>query len=327
MNPLRNSSRVVKLPSERGAALVFFSMVLVLIVTVVAFVLDLGRTYSEKRRIQYATDAAALAGASYVGKSTGTSVSSSAYAAAAANGVKNSEVLSIECGRWIRGSDCTQQSCRVFRSCASGACTDCVDSHANAVRVQSRRDVGMSLAHLVGVTATHPRVESIAMVQPASSERCIKPFGIEAAVIGNKSVGQTFIVGKNAPGNWGKLSIGGVNYSSGSNFSDAILSDVGACGDDVGIGRQVPVATGNGGSIRNVFSDAIQQGKNTNWFLAVISPTGNGNGNVTILEFVTVTLISQTGSGNNWQATMRVDGRSSSPPSPPNSDADRFLVQ
>ena len=323
---MKATSEVSK-SGQQGAVLVFFSMVLILIIGVIAFVVDLGRTYSEKRKLQYAADAAALAGVSHVGGASGSTVSASAIAAANANGVTVAELLSIECGRWINGNDCTQQSCRVFRSCASGACTDCLDSQANAVRVQSRRDVGMTLARVVGVQSTYPRVESVAMIEPASDERCIKPMGIEASVIGDTAPGDTFIIGKNAPGNWGKLSIGGVNYSSGNNFEDAILSDVGACGDDVGIGSQIPVATGSGGSIRNVFSDAIQQGKNTDWFLAVISPTENGQSLVTILEFVKVTLVSQTGNGNNWQATLRVVSRESDPPPPPNSGDNRFLVK
>ena len=314
--------------NERGAVLVFFSMVLILVIGVVAFVVDLGRTYSEKRKLQYAADAAALAGANYVGGSFGSSVFSAATAAANANGVNGGELLSIECGRWIRGSECTQQICRAFRSCASGACTDCFDHQANAVRVQSRRDVGMTLARVVGVQSTHPRVESIALLDQADAEQCIKPMGIEQAVIGNTQAGGTILIGSNSPGNWGKLSIGGVNYSSGNNFSDAILSDIGACGADATIGHQVPVATGNGGSIKNVFADAIQQGKNSNWTLAVISPTGSGQGLVTILEFVKVTLLSQSGSGNNWTATLRVVARNVSPPTPPGSGTgDRYLVR
>ena len=313
---------------QRGAVLVFVSIVMLVIISIVAMVVDLGRTYYEKRRIQYAADAAAIAGAHYVGGSSGSSVFSAATAAANANGVSGAELLSIECGRWIRGDDCSGQVCRTFLTCASGACTDCFDSQANAVRVRSKRAVGMSLAKLAGVRSMSPAVESIAMVRSDSDEHCIKPMGIEQAVIGNAVPGDIIIIGNNSPGNWGKLSLGGVNYSSGNNFSDALLSDVGACGDDVAVGEQIPSATGNGGSVRGVFSDAIRDGKNTNWKLAVITSQSNGQGSVTILEFVTVTLVSQSGNGNSWQARLRVVARNVEPSDPPNEGSgDRYLVK
>lgn len=312
---------------QSGFVFVFFSFAIVVLLLVAAFAVDLSRVRDEERRIQYATDAAAIAGAYYVGFSADNVVTAKAQAAGGANSLSNSEMISIQCGRWIRGTECTVSSCREFMPCGNtGPCSDCSDPDANAVKTQSRRTVPTRFAKIVGQNSISPSVHSVAMATP--NRHCIKPFGIVFSYITGLTANSTFTVAKNAPGNWGKIDVGGVNYSSGNNFRDAIEGK-GACSKDVYIGAQVDSSTGNGGSIDHVFDDAIDDDNNLGWVLPVITQQSNGQNTVTMLEFIKVDLLSSNGSGNNWSGTFRIVARNVAPElaDPSDGGQDRFLVQ
>lgn len=316
---------------ENGFVFVFFSFALVLILMVAAFSVDLSRVRDEHRRIQYATDSAAIAGAYYVGYTPDGDVITQAQAAGSANSlsVQQNEMFSIQCGRWIRGTECTQDICREFIPCAEGGpCLDCADSDANAVRVQSRRTVQNTFARLMGQDSITPQVSSVALALPNPDLRCVKPLGVVFTYLDGLIAGDEFTIYNNAPGNWGKIDVGGENYSSGNNFGDAILGP-GACAEDVYVGAPVDSSTGNGGSIHNVMDDAIRLEKNSDWTLPVITQQSNGQNSVTMLEFIKVNLIRSLGGGQNWSGTFRIieRGVTLQPPPPGPGLQERFLVQ
>jgi len=101
--------------------------------------------------------------------------------------------------------------------------------------------------------------------------------------------------------------------SSGSNFLDAMLN--GVCNQDADIGDSVSPGTGFGGSISNVFDQVGSQARQKNMTFAVVTPFSNGNtAPVSILEFINVDLISQSGSGGNWSGTFKLVARNVTPP-------------
>lgn len=293
---------------DEGFVITLTSTLLFVLCVVAAFVVDYGRALWEERRIQNAMDYAAQAGATLMGTASLTyaDVEQEVQAIAGANGVDPSEIESINCGRWQEISGSVGEYEFISEACdASGA---------NAVQVNSTRRMKTTFARVMGNQALWPSAVAIAMRPTSSIAQCIKPFGIELSMIIDNTVeeGDVFTVGKNSPGNWGKLDIGG-NMSSGVNFMDAMLNDV--CDEDVALNSVVSPGTGFGGAIDQVFDEVLDEGEDQSMIVAANSDFGNGNSDVTILEFLEIDYIHDNGkSGANWQGTFRLIKRNATPP-------------
>ena len=298
---------------EGGVVLVFLAITLVVILAAAAYTVDFGRALKVKRDLQIASDAAAISAANLLPASDAT-VLQEVRAILTANGVNGTtEAQSIECGVW-------DTTAKTFTSCSgpcTGACpcTSCSDGVANSVQIRSKRDVGTTLARLVGVNTLQPDVLAVA-IRDGSTGGCIRPFGILRSILDSVAVGQEFTVGgKQAPGNWGKLDIGG-NMSSGNNFESAMLN--GVCNAQIAVGGTVSTGTGFGGSISHVLDDfslPTYQSNALNMLIALVD--GFTNNTSTMLEFARVDFVRQSGSGSNWQGTFRLVARDQVPPTPP----------
>lgn len=302
--------------AQSGFVVVFFALIFSVVLICAALTFDLGLSLVTERKLHYATDAAALAGVGILPTSD-QNISTEVQALVQGNGFGAADVTAVQCGRWRdplspQATPTAQNSGQfVFTACANGngaPCSACTDAQANAVRVTGRRGVGAIFANVVGLSSFSPHVESIAYRSGAGSG-CMRPFGIELPSLNNIGISYTFTVGKNAPGNWGKLDIGG-NMSSGRNFEEAMLN--GVCDEEVALNSNVTTGTGFGGSIANVFSEFDQSqhiSKRYDMIIGVTTGFPNGNGGVTLLEFIKVDFVSQTGSGGNWRGTFRLKER------------------
>lgn len=309
---------------ERGFIAYLMAIGLVVILSIVALVIDVGIRFFEQRRLQVAVDASSFAAITLLGTSpTNAAVAQEARSLAFSNGVKSSEIGNIECGSWNTAN-------RSFSPCGSSVggvltCSLCSDSKVNAVRVTAHKQVLTRFARLVGIRWLAADVLSVAFRKALGETACEKPFGIEAQSILDPNnptpLGSTFTVGTNSPGNWGKLDLDGINMSSGTNFRNAMQS----CATyNTAVGDVVSSGTGNGGPIATAFQPLI--GKEMLFFAT--SDFGNGNKPVTIVEPIRVRFEGQQSSGNKWTATFTLLERNATAIVPPtNPPTDRVLVQ
>lgn len=288
--PLRNDS---------GFVVFMFMLLSVLLITSVAFAVDIARAYDEQRQLQIVADAAALSavGALSTGASY-TNILSTVTAIAQANAATVDEVLETapRCGSWKEDEFVPSRG----QSCPSSA---------NAVEVHVQRTVPAQFANVLGKHHFELRATAVAHLPPPEGGNCIRPFGIEQSHLDEAlSSGQaTFsISGTQTSGNWGKIDIYG-NSSSGTEYTTLMLNNV--CDEAIAAGKYVSVGTGSA-QIDQVFQALLEDtnpplaGKNM--VFAVTSDFGNGNSQVQIQRFIKVDLLSQEGSGPRWRANFRI---------------------
>ena len=91
--------------AEHGAALVIITLFIVALFGFAALSLDVGAVQLQRKRVQEGTDAAALAAVrDWAGGKTDSEVIQVATDFANTNGVKSTELLSIEPGIWVNSS-------------------------------------------------------------------------------------------------------------------------------------------------------------------------------------------------------------------------------
>ena len=224
---------------EKGVAIIFLCVVLMLLFAFTAVAVDIGVAYSEQRRIHNVTDSAALAGAwaALTNSSTGKIQEvAQAVALAPENGLTLSELTlagataihagyaEVKNGKWDFAAD----------QVAPGT------SSYNAVKVEAQRTVPRYFAGILDWPPLRPRVSSVALIATAGSANCIIPFGIGeallATVAGNELVISNATTGgpggKKGPpqqssGNWGKLNIGGFDVGTPKAFTEAMMQTAG----------------------------------------------------------------------------------------------------
>ena len=315
------SNRICSLSGEeRGVVLPLVAIGLVTILAAVALTVDVGREINVNRELQLGSDAAALAAVNLLttGTRTDGDILLEAQSIAGSNGISAAELTTVECGAWDDASS-------AFTSCTVSGC-DCTNGSVNAVRVVADRTFGSTFSSVVGIQTQQTDVESIALSLVGGAVNCIKPFGIEIDAIQGLVAGDVLSVGKNSPGNWGKLDIGGM-MSSGTNFHDAMLEEV--CHSEVEIGQTVSQGTGFGGSLSNVFADMVAAGKHLNMIIAINDEFRNGNSDTTIEQFCKVDYLSDNNrNGSNWVGTFRIVECPTTPPQGPGgSPLGRVLVK
>lgn len=309
---------------QSGMVAPFFAISMVTLLIFAAFAIDGGMAHVNQRRIHIAADAASLAGASLFSPTVlDNDIYSEARRVAALNGVSNSEISSIQCGKWdtISGVSSFRACCGSLQTCP---CVNCRDATADSVRVITRRTVPTTFARIMNLNSLSPSGLSVA--KAVRSSTCVKPIGVEAATLSGVSVGSTFTLSKNSPGNWGKLNLGGVNMASGQNFEDAMLTNSCPAYTVVTPGQPVPVGTGFGGSIKDVMEEVLASNLNQGIYLILNSPFPNGSGSVTVNEILKVDFLGATGQGANWVGSFRLVERNASPGAN-GSTVDRDLVQ
>jgi Flp pilus assembly protein TadG len=295
MKPLLRSTPT----QQKGVILVLFSVVLGVVATLFVWTVDLGRTLSEQRKIQTVADAAALAGLNALGKSASyAGMTSAVVSVAAANQVSSDEITAVapRCGVWLDNT---------FTSQAAALC----DGTSTAVEVTIQRAIPKSFISLRGSPNVTLVARAVGFKPLKQAGNCIRPFGIEESSLNAQGVveGGTFTVsGTQGSGNWGKIDLDG-NSSSGAQYTALMLDNL--CDDQIAAGNSVSVGTGNA-QIRQVFdailADATPPLASQGMVFAVTSDFPNGNGLVQLLRFIRVDLVSQHGSGQQWEATFRV---------------------
>ena len=298
-NKMDRPQTLLTYENERGVFLIYFSLLIVALLSIGSFAVDLGFGYSEMRRIHIATDNAAL-GAMYYLESESSArnddakknaVIGIANSIVTANGVLQSELSAgtgtgIQLGRW----DDTQKTFTPENDIAA----------VDAIRVGARRTIPTMLAVLFGHETISPMVSSIARVGSPTSDICLVPYGILDDLVDNLTPGDILTVDRNttSAGNWGKLNIDpDGNMSSRNEFIPAFLS--GICNTPVNVGQFIPSAPGFAG-----LEDAVDQRQTINPVvkLALVADFFNGKKPVEIVGFATVKIVAQRRQGRNWEA-------------------------
>lgn len=292
-----SSSRSSRLENERGIAVFIFIIGMVMLAIGGGFALDVGFTQFQQRRIQIASDAAAFAAAELLGPTVYDSdVYNEASYIGGANGLQNGEAL-IECGKW-------DSATKTFSACnddkkATPVCASCGDVNTNAVRVRSARQVATRFAMLLGINQFAPNVKAVAVNNNTLNLHCLRPFGIEQDILDDPDnpieIEEQFTITYPAPGNWGKLDLGGINMSSGTNFGNYMLS--GFCDGSVSVGDDVSAGTGFGGPLTTPFEPLLDKE------IIISATAGFPNGNsspVNLTEFIKVRFDAQIEKGGNW---------------------------
>jgi hypothetical protein len=276
-----------------------FMVIAAVLLTSVAFTVDMGRAYDAQRQLQIVADSAALSGVGALGPNANYSqVLSVITAIAQANGATVDEIMDREprCGTWERTTFVPSNG----RSCPSSA---------NAVEVNVERTIPTQFAHLMNQYSFTLHATAVAYLPPPEGGNCIRPFGVEQSYLEklNVSEGETFSVnGTQGSGNWGKIDLGG-NASSGEEYTQLMLSNL--CDEAIAPGGYVSSGTGNA-QIDQVFQALLEDTSPplaaTNMVLAVTSDFDKGNSQVQIRGFIKVDLLAQEGSGSDWQGTFRI---------------------
>lgn len=119
--------------APRGQILVMFALFLTVLLGMLGLALDVGFAYAERRTVQNAADAAALAGARMVAKWSTTNIVSAQAEA---------EAMALNDGNRLGASDQTLASCEYvnYAGTGLGPCSNPVPVAARGVRVQVREE-------------------------------------------------------------------------------------------------------------------------------------------------------------------------------------------
>lgn len=294
-----------KQKKSEGFILVFFGISLVLLLGIGGFSVDVGSLYFHKQLIQRAADTAALSAVLKI-HSSDNAVRTEALDILSLNDVDilNTSIkdqIAISCGVY---NGTTKIFSKCGTSCSQGPCpcTDCQTAATNAVQVEITRNVPSFLTKVLNINSFTPRVIAVAAARTDNSHQCLRPFGIEELSIDGISPGSNFNVGKNSPGNWGRLDLG--QGGGSQNYETAMMN--GHCSASVALGASIPPYTGNSNSIDNSFNALVAANQHKNLIFGLTTPFGNGNKNVNLVGFAIMDFVSQTGSGNNWRGTFKL---------------------
>jgi len=292
--------------NERGATLVLVTFFMVALFAFAALSLDVGNVLREQRKAQIGTDAAALAAAAKLGNNPSV-VITEALVVAATNGVTTAEIAygahggypgQIQLGNWDPTRGATN------RFLAGGSPT-------NAVRVPARRTVDLFFAKVVGLSQMTPAVHSVATMTPGG----MVPFGIGSALVAGvatnctdpKDTSCVITLSKQNNGNWGKLNLGDV-LNNPNAWEDAFVNGYpGTLGQDATLdGEPVILVDTDPGFAKLKDAWDLRMASNPIVVLPVVIQFFNGRSTVTIIEYATVKLLNQRGTGNGWKGDVQL---------------------
>ncbi len=302
MTDVKTEKRI--LVDDQGIAIMWMAVFIAALMGVLAFAVDLAQARSQQRRLQYATDAGALAGVERirVGGAAAAGIALTTAQDLSTGNVPEATLNIVETGHWDFGNDTVIPP--IPPSYTSGG------APINAVRVTATRQTDTLFARIWNVFSISPRAESIAVTGGADHVDCLIPFGVSAAMLTGKFFGDTFQVRSDTGGNWGKLDLWGVNMSSGRNFENAMTGP-----DDCADGAQGPTSVDDVLGTQGAGTGFAQVRQSFNWRLAhdreiivmpVVQEFFSGNQPVQVIAFIKVEILSSTGGGENWIGTFRI---------------------
>jgi Flp pilus assembly protein TadG len=285
---------------ETGSVAVLVALSMVALLGFAALAIDVAHVHQQQRDMQSATDAAAMAGVTYLTNfNTQSSAIPTALAIAETNGVslaqiQASNVGTIEVGTW--NTNATPPS---FAAGSSVPCSNC-----NAVLVSAKRSVSLAFGQVVGFGQMAPTAQSVAMLTGANGAYGgpggLVPFIVLPTQATNAFYQQySFSKGDISDGAFGPLDFSGVDGGNGW----AADMETG-CNCSIDINQFISNITGNSG-IKDAWTTRLADDPFV--ILPVTDSTGPGNSQhgVVITGFVAAKLISVTGNGNgNWTVTL-----------------------
>lgn len=241
--------------NEDGFALIMVAACMPALLGIAALMVDVGHAYSERRHLQNAADAAALAAASYL-PSTDSAVLAEAQNAAVDFAARN--------GFTITAADVTFSSTSVVNDTA---------------HVATHSTVNMSFAHAIGISTTAVQAHGGAALGSMAGGVGVLPWGMSPPpggfVFGQQYCMKLAALGKcstGTPSDFNLINVDDSGNSSGSYYSELIktgsetvvrtgqFKDI-VTGDKSGPTDQGVGCTGNGGRLTGntqTFSDVIQ---------------------------------------------------------------------
>ncbi|MEX0684124.1 MAG: Tad domain-containing protein [Dehalococcoidia bacterium] len=156
---------------ESGQSLVLFAVLLPVMAMIVALVTDVGMLTVERRRLQNAADASALAGARMLPGNPDSAVAD-VEAYAGLNDIEDDEIVSIE--------------------------VTATHVHDDTIEVELTRDVGFNFATLFGVFSSSVTVRATALTGGITGVSTLAPFGVEEDVFAGLDQGDTTTLKYNA---------------------------------------------------------------------------------------------------------------------------------
>jgi Flp pilus assembly protein TadG len=139
----RRAQRVI---DERGVTMVIFALLIVALLIIVAIVIDLGNARQQKRQLQNAADAAALAGAGDLGTVNAANACTTAYSYSYNN---------MQLGTAPSSCPTSSTAGNVTISVTTPYTGPPAFSASSLVNVRACKDVGTSFARIIGVTSVH----------------------------------------------------------------------------------------------------------------------------------------------------------------------------
>jgi hypothetical protein len=183
---------------ESGVALVLLALMLPVITGMVALVVDVGQAYEERREVQTAVDAAALAGAAYLPESPNAAVAA-AIEYANRNGVS------------IQASDV-----KVYGTYVASDISLChTPILQDTIEVKAARNVGFGFAKVLGIGSANVSASAKAIVGTAGGGTGVMPWALFMPTnytYGNE-VTLKFAPQSGLGGNFGALAIDGTGAS------------------------------------------------------------------------------------------------------------------
>lgn len=160
---------------DRGAFVPLFAVLIVVLLVFLAFAVDIGAAYNERRQDQTAADAAALAAAQQL------SVSSSAAAAAAMAVARNNLPTTYSDSEWTQlWSSCADPNRDPLQYPVVSAASPCISFNAGFTRVRVRlptQSVGTNFAQVIGIKSISTFAGAEAENQPPAGGGVL-PFGV-----------------------------------------------------------------------------------------------------------------------------------------------------
>jgi len=301
---MQSTRLAIRVRRETGSLVVFAAVAMVALFAFAALTIDVVRFCQQKRDLQSATDAAAMAGAILLTNATPDTTMITAYATAvaAANGIRTNGLdnIQVQWGQWMTN--------------ATPASFSANTKPYNAVSVSAQRTFPVLFGAVLGTTQMVPAVQSVAMRSyPSQAENLIPyMFTTNLLAAGYGTSQQSY---KN-DGNFGKANLDGGDYTTEMDNG---------CSCTIAVGQTINGVAGNSQT-----GDGLAGAEGRDVVVPIVDALPSNHGAVTVVGFAVIQ-ITAVSSGGNWSMTFTVvsdeAGTGSGGPSNLTFASDRILVQ